>query len=301
MQKPPTRRSLDLLPTLPKKTLGLSAVCSVSLLVSFQGCSNSSPFSSLRNEGVVPISSNNPFVGGNLFLAREMEHSTYLYNFIKQRGAPQGIELMGDSDNSVEVKMLYAAQREVYFARPHLHKQGEQVHREWIIRGPYAVDRTDYRAVTSLPTEERAVFEMFGRMETFGRDSSVPVKSVILPAFVPTPQPTPRPKPRKPKADAAAAAGPTPTPTPEAGPMNFDQKALVEARELAERNPNGDVIHNVKAATETFHTLANWYAGDAEKAKAIAEKNGLPVDAQLTPGTKLFVPADIVKNPKEMK
>jgi hypothetical protein len=292
------------LPTLPK-TLGLAAVCSVTLLLSFQGCVNNSPFASLRNEGVVPISANNPFVGGNLFLAREMEHSTYLYNFIKQRGAPQGIELMGDNDNSVEVKMLYAAQREVYFARPYLQKQGEQFHREWIIRGPYAVDRIDYRAVTSLPTEESAVFEMFGRMETFGRDSSVPVKSVILPAFVPTPLPTPRPKPKKPKVDAAtaaaAAAGPTPTPTPESGPMNFDQKALVEARELAERNPNGDVIHNVKNPTETFHTLANWYAGDAEKAKEIADKNGLPIDAKLTPGTKLFVPADIVKNPKEMK
>jgi hypothetical protein len=76
--------------------------------------------------------------------------------------------------------------------------------------------------------------------------------------------------------------------------MNFHQKALLEARELAERNPNSDIIHNVKNPTETFNTLANWYAADPEKAKDIADKNGLPIDAKLTPGTRLFVPDGII-------
>jgi hypothetical protein len=272
--------------------------------MSLLGCYNTSPFSSLRNQGVVPISADNPFVGGNLFLAREMERSTYLYNFIKQRGAPQAIELLGDDDHQVEVKLLYAGQREVYFARPHVHKN--QQHREWIIRGPYSLDRSDFKAVSALSTEERAVFDMFGRLETFGHDSLVPGRAVILPAFVPTPPPTPRPRPKKPSGGTLSkvgdgSAGPTPVPTVDSAPMNFDQKALIEARQLAERNPNGDLIHNVKNPTETFHTLANWYAADSEKAKEIADKNGLPIDAKLTPGTKLFVPAEIVKNPKEMK
>jgi hypothetical protein len=115
--------------------------------------------------------------------------------------------------------------------------------------------------------------------------------------------PTPKPKPRKPKPTTVlTGAEPNATPTPNlSAPMNFDQKALIEARELAQRNPNGDLIHNVKHPTETFVTLSNWYAGTPDKAKAIAEKNGLAQDAALTPGTKLFIPAEIVKNPKEMK
>lgn len=281
--------------------LRVAAASAVVVAVAFVGCHSQSTFSSLRNEGVVPVSSDNPFVGSNLFLAKEMERSTYLYNFVKQRGAPQAIELMGEDESALEVKMLYAATREVYFGR--LHQDQAAKTREWIIRGPYAVDRSDFRTVAALATEERAVFEMFGRREVFGRDAKGSERQVILPAFVPTPLPTPKPKPRKPKPSGAVSVdGVAATPTPNtAAPMNFDQKALIEARELAQRNPNGDLIHNVKNAAETFVTLSNWYAGSPDKAKAIADKNGLTEDAKLTPGTKLFVPGDLVKNPKEMK
>jgi hypothetical protein len=40
------------------------------------------------NQGLVPVSADSPFVGANVYLAKEMEDSLYLYNFLRSRGSP---------------------------------------------------------------------------------------------------------------------------------------------------------------------------------------------------------------------
>ncbi len=190
------------------------------------------PFSSLLNQGLLPVSSDNPFVGANLFLAKEMERSTYLYNFMKAKGPPQAIELSGDLPDAPQVKLFYSGSREVYVARPTIDAKINS--KEWIVKGPFALSREEYRSVTRLPAEERAVFEIFGAREILGR-SSIPQHEVaIRPVFVPTPLPTPRPKKRVPRAPTAA---PTSAPTPVPPPMNFDQQALIEAHKKAAATP----------------------------------------------------------------
>ena len=48
-------------------------------------------YPSLVNQGILPVSKEQAYVGANLFLSREMEQSTFLYNFLKKRGAPDAI------------------------------------------------------------------------------------------------------------------------------------------------------------------------------------------------------------------
>jgi hypothetical protein len=247
---------------------------------------------------MLPVSTDNPYVGSNLFLGKEMETSTYLYNFLKQRGAPQAIELRGPNDTAAEARLYYAGRREYYIATPSVDKRTKL--REWIIRGPYAVERDNFRQVSLLPATDHAVFEVFGRKEVIGQEAIALERKHIAPAFVPTPTPVPTPKPRiqrKPSTTTPIVAA---TPTSSA-PLNFDQRALLEAKELAERAPNGDVIHTVKSPNETLTSISNWYSGSNNNTKKISEKNNMPEDAKLTPGTKVFVPAEIVTNPKTMK
>lgn len=39
----------------------------------------------------MPVSEDNPYMGANLFLAKEMEQSVYLYNFMRDKGALRGL------------------------------------------------------------------------------------------------------------------------------------------------------------------------------------------------------------------
>jgi hypothetical protein len=244
---------------------------------------------------MIPVSSENPYVGSNLFLAKEMERSGYLYNFFKANGAPQAIELTGSDESDLEARFFYAKHREMYLARPHVDEATAT--KEWIIRGPYAVDRPYFKQVGRLPADDRAVFEVWGRKEYFGQSAEAAVSHAIAPAFVPTPTPKPTPRSR-PKTKVITA---TPVPTQPPAPINFDQKALLEAKELADRAPNGDLVHIVKEQTETLQSIATWYTGSGENAEKLAEKNGLSGDAQLRPGNRVLVPAELVKNPKTMK
>jgi hypothetical protein len=246
---------------------------------------------------MVPVSSDNPYVGANLFLASEMERSSYLYNFLRAKGPPQALELTGSEPDALEVKMFYAKRRELFIGAVNVEKRGKTTVREWIVRGPYAIERDYARNVSRLPTSDHAVFQLWGQRETLGDAARPLVQSVINPAFVPTPTPRPTPRPR-PKAPAVKA---TPAPTAVPMPMNFDQKAIQDYREMAERTLGGDVIHTVKSESETLTSLSNWYTGSPENAQAISEKNNLPLDTKLNPGAKVFIPSGIVTNPKTMK
>jgi hypothetical protein len=260
--------------------------------------SRQTPFTSLLNRGIMPVSEDNPFMGANLFLAKEMEQSVYLYNFMRDKGAPQGIELKGSSDEDVEAHFYYASALEEYVAKPAPRQKSriKDTRREWIIIGPFAVERDNYHSVQQLEKTSGGAFEIFGRREFLGTGPARGSGEELKPVFIPTPVPTKKPVKRRPTGHPAASSTETPK-----GPLNSDQEALREARDLAPRDSQGDVVHTVTSKTETLQSIAQWYTSQGGNAKEIASKNGLPLDAKLNPGVKVIVPKSIVTNPKQMK
>ncbi len=273
-------------------------VCSVTTLIA---CSTrSSTFSSLLNQGIMPVSEENAFMGANLFLAREMEQSVYLYNFMKERGAPQGIELKGDSEDEVEAHFYYTAGPEEYLAKPAPRprfNRNQNTRREWIIIGPFAVDKERYREIHQLQPTNGAAFEIFGRREFLGQQTNPGTQVALRPVFVPTPIP-PKKHVAKKKPSVDTSASPTIT---SKEPMNFDQQALKEAKDLAPRDGQGDIVHTVTSKTETIQSISQWYTSKSTSAAEVAKKNGLPEDAKLSPGAKVIVPKSLITNPKRMQ
>lgn len=253
-------------------------------------------FDSLLNQGIVPVSGENPYNGANLFLAKEMEQSAYLYDFVKNQGAPQAIELTGDPDD-LQAHLFYSGTMQEYLAKPAPRRTSlNDGRQEWIIIGPYAVDREHYRELDQM-TDNGGTFEVHGRREFFGKKLARPGDEALLPVFIPTP--TPKPVHKK-KHGGRARAVQTPQPTP-SGPANFDQQSLAEAKHHAHRNAQGDLEHTVKAPTETLQSITKWYTGSDANVKSVAEKNGMPPDAKLKPGAKVVIPNGVVINPNEMK
>lgn len=211
----------------------------LAVVVLVASCSaRNSSFSSLAEKGIVPVSTDNPYVGANLYLAKEMEDSLYLYNFLRSRGSPRAIEIVGSSEKSAELSLFYPAKREVYRATPQRDPLTQA--KEWIIRGPYAVDREQHRSLTGLGTETSGVFEVFGRREQIGGASQAAQVRVLEPAFVPTPAPTPIPRPRRKivrPAPASDVSSQGPAITIQGTPMNLDQQAIVEARKAVPTAP----------------------------------------------------------------
>jgi hypothetical protein len=195
-------------------------------------------FTNLSGQGILPVSSNNPYMGSNIFLAKEMEESNYLYKFMKEKGAPQAIELNGTSEDTSSLKLYYSAKQEVYTASPQLDPTLRS--REWIIRGPYALERTDYHQVSQLAGNSGGVFEIFGRTEVLGGPATAAETRVITPAFIATPTATHHklkkhaPKAQAPAANTAPATNAATTPSTA---TNLDQEALAEARKKGTATP----------------------------------------------------------------
>lgn len=241
---------------------------------SLLGCpKKASQFDSLVNQGMMPVSADNPFVGPNLFLGREMEKSAYLLNFLRSKGSPQAIELQGDELESSELKLFYPQKREVYVATQSLDKK--QNVKEWIIRGPYAIGREYYKEVSKLPPTDRGVFEVYGTREYFG-GPAVPHKSVELqPVFVPTPRPTPRPVIKRRATPTPSNTAPTPPPVP--SPMNFDQRALLEAQQKA----NAPAVPTTPALIIVTSAPATAAPSAAAPSAAIEHSSAPPTESKL--------------------
>lgn len=280
------------------------AVATTTFVALMVACSpRQTTFSPLLNRGIMPVSEDNPFMGANLFLAQQMEQSVYLYNFMKDKGAPQGIELKGDSEDEAEAHLYYSSGPEEYIAKPAPRKKNfarnKDLRREWIIIGPFAIDREHYRDVEQLEKTSGGAFEIFGRREFLGTSPARGSDATLRPVFIPTPVPTKAPVKRK---KPATEVSPESSPKVETkGPLNFDQQALKESLDMAPRDAQGDIVHTVIGKTETLQSIAQWYTGKGDNAKDIASKNLLPGDAKLSPGAKIIIPKSLITNPKKMK
>jgi hypothetical protein len=250
-----------------------------------------------------------------------MDQSTFLHNFIESRGAPTALEIEGGRYESTKVILYYPREQSVYTMVPYA---TENENREWIIRGPFQIERDDYRQVMrhqrQLKTEP--VLQIGGVPRRFFAepDKNLPAREMLLARIPPTPVPTPRPKPKpKPvakkntpviKATPAHGGETEPEPAPtvardvlatqreiqEVGPFNTDQQAIRNAEGFAERDAiNGDLLHLVRSASETLASLASWYTLAEKNAAEIATYNKLPADKALEIGSMVRIPKHLLK------
>ena len=271
-------------------------------------------FDSLKNQGPLALSSANPTLGANLFLAREAERSSFLFDFLKGRGGPAALEITESDFGSTRLYLYYPRDKEVYAADIQPAAKGDSY--QWIVRGPYAIERKDYKNLMrlDLASAGEPIFEIRGRPWRFRfQEEELPQKRISAP-LPPPPAPTPRvvAKPKKkvikvpaeqPQAASAAIASPPPGIPDSSGrfvPLNTDQQALQIAKGFAERADNGDVIHVIKSETETTTLLARWYTGADGNSKEIAEYNGISEAEIFTIGRRVRIPFKLVKQFKAM-
>ncbi|MBN8548198.1 MAG: LysM peptidoglycan-binding domain-containing protein [Deltaproteobacteria bacterium] len=252
-------------------------------------------YPSLANQGILPLSTTNAFVGSNLFIANEAERSPYLYNFLKAKGGPLAIEIIEPKFGAARILMFYPHEREVYAADI----QEREYSRQWIIRGPYGIDRKDYRKLGSLDSSMSGapLFFIRGKLERFKYEEQPEQPVQVLQPVVPTPvpaKPTPKKKVVK-KTEVKKAESPG-----EFKPLNSDQQAIQMSMGYAERASNGDVVHTVKSDTETLESIAKWYTGSTTNAEQLAKANALGAKDPLAIGTRISIPVTLVRNFKIM-
>jgi len=249
-------------------------------------------YTSLVNQGLLPLSTSNAFLGSNLFISEEAQRSRQLYNFLVGRGGPTAIELSENAGQSPRLLMFYPRDKEVYAAElADLETEKGGRFREWVIRGPYSIERKDYKELARLESSFNGepLFMISGREHRFRYqpvESEEQIRTVIVPVL-PTPIPTPTPRPKQKIITAKAPEKPK---LEELRGLNSDQQALRMSQGFAERAENGDVIHTVTSESETIQAISKWYTGIEGQAIPISVANKLTPGAPLQLGARIQIP-----------
>ena len=277
------------------------------LWICLSGCSSQETYPALTNKGLLPLSDSDAYMGANYFMSKEMEKSSFLYSFVKTRGAPTAIELVQGSMQPHRLIMFYAREQEVYVASPADRDSG----RQWIVRGPYQIDWRDNRQVqrVQMAMKGEPVFSLWNKPQRFPAAYRPAPERTVKPVLPPLPPPPPprrrvaaKPKPPVIKAPAVPAS-PAPSPTPDPAqfkPLNIDQQALMMSQGYAERAENGDLIHTVKVDTQTFERISRWYTGAPGNAGEIAKFNGADPAKDPLKGERIRIPLGLIKQFKVM-
>ena len=260
-------------------------------------------YPSLVDQGILALSTTNPYLGANLFLASELESSSFLRSFVKSKGAPTAIEVLERDLKTPRLLLYYPREREVFAGD----LRETDVSRQWIIRGPFAIQRQDFRSLMGLEasTVGEPVFVVGGQTVRFPAPHEVQSARVLRPEVVEIP-PTPTPRPavkKRPKVivlKKEERKEEPPPPISTIGPLSSDQKALLIAKGFAERADNGDLIHKVNSASETLEGIAKWYTGSAANKQALAQASGISPDEKLSPGAKIRIPAPLASEKRAM-
>ncbi|NLF25695.1 MAG: hypothetical protein GX589_08590 [Deltaproteobacteria bacterium] len=255
----------------------------------------------------MPLSDSDALMGANLFMSKEMEKSSYLYSFIKTRGAPTAIELAQASMGTTRLIMFYAREQEVYTASPTERETG----RQWVVRGPYQIDWRDNRQIQRVQKamQDEPVFNLWGKTQRFATRHRYQPEKIVQPVLPPLPPPartrrapTRRAAPKRPvSAKVVATATPAPTQDPaQFRPSNIDQKALLMAQGFAERAENGDLIHTVKTENQSLDKITKWYTGSDKNVAEVAQFNGTTPEKKIVVGERIHIPLNLIREFKAM-
>ena len=266
----------------------------------------------LRDQGVVQVSPNNPYVVANQLLAKEASESEVVKGFLDLRGAPDAIEVRRPFFKPYRFYFFYLESNEGYLLEP--------FGTEWIVRGPEQIpaDIVESKLANIKPTGGKAPLQLIrerpktGLPGTARRElptapvASVPTQEEAPPAHRKAATPWPESEaPKIVEADAPTVANAIPAsrdrrgsgavttqvPTPKLAPERSAEPQLPpQAKSLSE-----DVIHVIQHPGETLRIIANWYTGDATNAERIARINGLENANQLSMGSSVRIPRYLLK------
>ncbi|MCO6430199.1 MAG: hypothetical protein J5J00_05010 [Deltaproteobacteria bacterium] len=279
------------------RKIGLTVLLLFTLLY---GCAPSQHSSTtLANQGILALSTSNPYLGTNLFLAGQAEKSTILYKFFQKRGGPTALELIEEPLSKPRMLLYYPKDKEVYAAD--LEKR-DRVY-EWIVRGPFGIQRQDFMTLQRM---EQAIvgeplFVIFGSEKRFRQPQVMQHQHTVLAPSIPLPLPTPTPVRKKAVKKTVPAETLPGIPNPaDFSKLNSDQQAILISKGFVERADNGDAIHTVKGSSETVESITKWYTGATSAKKEIEALNSLSGEGPLPQGTRVRIPLKLLKNFKVM-
>jgi hypothetical protein len=266
------------------------------LLIGVTGCistrADNAFLSSLKNRGAVPLSSTNPFLAGNILLAKEMDRSEDLNGFIKNRGTPQALEVSKSWSGPATIQLYYLDRNEYYSA--------EESGSNWIINGPSKIPTKGVELLQSLTEfgQKPAALEL----KELNADSSSSTQmpegphSEVVPQLIIPEDSTPK---TEESFNNSPLLNPSSQPSISEDPVVEHVKAIKDdIAEEAEVSPRGDIVHHVNYSGETLSMISRWYTLDVRNTGRIARINALNNPSKLNMGDTIIIPSYLVKNKK---
>ncbi|MCB0331856.1 MAG: hypothetical protein KDD55_00085 [Bdellovibrionales bacterium] len=281
-------------------------VATLSIVTSCNRFERIDTYPTLANKGMLPLSTTNAYQGANLFLARELERSSYLFQFFKTKGAPTAIEIRERDFLTPQLYLYYISEKSAYIAE----LQAQKRSRQWIVRGPYGINREDFRTLqrVSQAISGAPVFELHNQPYRFTSQQEIKIARKLEPEipFIPPPTPVPTPAPTPIPLNASGLDVPKEPEKPiyedlDFIPQNLDQQALMLAAGYAKKDTEtGDILHTVELSSETITAITAWYTGDAQNLAEVLKANKLMHETPLNPGEVVRVPYTLIKRVKKM-
>lgn len=238
---------------------------------------------SLKNRGAVPLSSNNPFLAGNILLAKEMNRSPELMGFVSQRGTPAALEVFKSWSGKATIQLYYLDRNQYYTAE-------EIGKKSWAISGPNQIPPKGVDLLRTLTEYSQGNAALDLQRETYQSPSSLAVEPIA-------------PKVEEPKAVTLnSIKNPEPIQIPQQtspeSVIDLIKELAAQTAEEAEVSPRGDIVHYVSFSGETLSIIARWYTLDVRNTGRISRINSLNNPSKLDIGDAIVVPSYLVKNKK---
>ncbi len=271
----------------------------------------------LKNRGPVVLSSENPFLAGNLLVSKEVERSEELRGFIKHRGSPAAIEVSKEFFSPLTLLFFYPEHREQYTL--------ELADGTWVIAGPVTMEREKMKAVLALlrgqgnkiagaaslepPVDGSTSSRDHGTISpdhtTSGPESGTSTRGSDL--FLERLEQATKGSEFKSPASAdeeLALPAESPRQTSTEGRSSEAQAIATLAKEFGKENaeisPQGDLVHYVTYSGETLSMIARWYTYDRANADKLARINSLKNPHVLSIGDMVVIPSYLLKNKSRM-
>lgn len=290
---------------------------------SFQ--TNNSYILRLKNRGLVPLSSDNPYIAANALIYKEMENSKELRGFIEHSGAPSAIKVEKGNFSPLFIDMYYPEKKQYFKAEENLGI--------WIINGPFQISEKNLSDIKKvlifnagpnkvplpIPSAVPEKTDPSGKENAPGEFTSEekvePVQKEMTPAeVVDAPRRTivPKETPKPVATVKAVFTMETPLPKAEEKPIVLDMNkdkgldstlgvsvqslVMKYGKSLAETSPKGDVVHYISYPGETLPMISRWYTFDKDNQLKISRINGISSKPTLNLGDSVIIPGYLVKN-----
>lgn len=234
--------------------------------------------SRIENVGPVPVSSNNPFLRGNLVVAELVRGNSVFAKFISTHGEPEALEVQTSFFGPLILHLFYSKKAQSY--------RFEKIGDSWLIDGPHPLPPS-FARLGLFNSEHSPGISTEEAMDT----GTAPVLSDSLHSetdpFIAG------------LANSKEAAG-FKSVDPKVAAHTQEQERFLEEiskyrseeERPAELSPGGDLVHYVTFDGETLEHLAAWYTGELENVERLA-RIGQSV-GQIQPGKELELGDQII-------